>query len=285
LIAIANAPSLPTLAMIVQEQIDRPRRFTLTDHRTLSLTVEWADGGEPTTAAAALLDISAGGVKFSLESHLKLHQAISLTIVCSELQLAMTVPAKVCWLRPGENDGWAAGCAFVPELSKDALEMLFASGLVERRIFQRHPNKLAASAQWELDPARFDVEVLDVSTGGVCIRSPRPGKIDARVVVHVPADDGRETPIALRCQWQIAAEAGYLVGCAYVNVEGHAAMHEALARAAPLPPRSPPRRSRWRRRAVWATGWLVLGWVAWSFGQAQINAILTQLWAQWTGLS
>ena len=195
---------LPTCETSLNEPLDRPRRFALTDRHALTLTVEWENGGAPTSAAAGLLDISTGGVKLSLDSHLKLHQAISLKIVCSELKLDLTVSAKVCWLRAADDDHWTAGCSFVPELSPAAQETLFASGLVERRIFSRQPIKLVASAQWELDPARFDVELLDVSTGGVCIQSPRPGKIGARMVVVVPAGDGREVPIAARAQWQIA---------------------------------------------------------------------------------
>ncbi|HUY33126.1 MAG TPA: PilZ domain-containing protein [Pirellulales bacterium] len=262
----------------MNEHIGRLRRFTLADRHELALTVEWADGGEPTTTPAVLLDISAGGVKLSLDSHLKLHQLISLTIVSAELKLDLTVSAKVCWLRPGENDHWTAGCAFVPELSPAALETLFASGLVERRIFPRHPIQLAASAQWELDPARFDVELQDVSTGGVCMRSPQPGKIAARVVVFVPDGDGREVPVAVRCQWHVAAEGGYLIGCAYVNVDGNAAMHEALARAAP-PPKPTSRPSR-RRLWVAAACSLALGWVTWRFGEAPIREMITRLLAQ-----
>jgi hypothetical protein len=271
---------LPTCEVSLNETIDRPRRFTLTDRHGLALTVQWENGGAPTSAVAGLLDISTGGVKLSLVSHLKLHQALSLTIVCADLTLDLSVSAKVCWLRPSENDGWTAGCAFVPELSTAAQEALFASGLVERRTFSRQPIKLAASAQWELDPARFDVELQDVSTGGVCIQSPRPGKIGARMVVVVPTGDGREVPIAARAQWQIAAGNGYLIGCAYVNVEGHATMHEALASAVPSPPPSSSHPSPWRRRALWVAGLLGLGWMAWRFDDRQISAIITRLFAQ-----
>jgi len=279
-IACQVAPELPTCETSVNEPIDRPRRFALTDRHALTLTVEWENGGAPTSAPAVLLDISTGGVKLSLCTHLKLHQAISLTIVCSELKLDLTVSARVCWLRPAGSDQWTAGCSFLPELSTAALETLFASGLVERRIFSRHPKTLSAGAQWELDPARFDVELRDVSTGGVCILSPRPGKIGARIVLFVPDGDGREVPVAARAQWQMADGAGYLIGCAYVNVEGHAAMHEALARAVPPPPKSSTHLSRWRRRALWAAGLLALGWIAWRFGDRQISAIITQLLAR-----
>ena len=275
---------LPTCETSLNEPLDRPRRFALTDRHALTLTVEWENGGAPTSAAAGMLDISTGGVKLSLDSHLKLHQAISLKIVCSELKLDLTVSAKVCWLRAADDDHWTAGCSFVPELSPAAQETLFASGLVERRIFSRQPIKLVASAQWELDPARFDVELLDVSTGGVCIQSPRPGKIGARMVVVVPAGDGREVPIAARAQWQIADGSNYLIGCAYVNVEGHAAMHEALALAVPSPTQSSSRPSPRRRRALWVAGLLALGCIAWCLYDRQISEIITQLLAQWARL-
>src|SRR5260221_711601 len=96
----------------------------------------------------------------------------------------------------------------------------------------------------------------DLRHRGACANFYPPGRGGARMVGVVPTGDGSEVPIARRAQWQIAAGEAYLIGCAYVNVEGHATMHEALARAVPSPPPSSSHSSPWRRRALWLAGLL-----------------------------
>jgi len=117
-------------------------------------TSSWRTMGE-----ALVLDVSAGGVKLSLDFQLRLHQVISVAMEAPHLRVNVNAPVEVRWLRPAENERWTAGCAFVPALSADTLESLRAAGLIERRTVPRQPISIAASAQWELDPCRFDVEL------------------------------------------------------------------------------------------------------------------------------
>ena len=228
---------------------NRPKRYQPLNSERFGLTVHWADGGEPTAAEATLIDISAGGFTLSLDSQLKLQQAVSLTIEVPESKLHLTVPAEICWLRSTAPERWTAGCAFLPELPSNTLEDLFASGILERRALAREPMRLAARAEWELDPGRFEVELQDASEGGICLRSPRPGKLGTQLMVYVPVAEGQEVQIPARSQWQAATGADFLVGCAFMNVKGWSALQECLATTHPAPEPTV-------RRSHWWSKWL-----------------------------
>ncbi|HEV3023043.1 MAG TPA: PilZ domain-containing protein [Pirellulales bacterium] len=248
--------------------VDRPPRYAPQGPQTVVVSVEWADGLGKATAAATLLDISAAGAKLSLEQQLKFNQAISISLT-SAGGLDLSVSAKICWLKPGEAQRWIVGCVFVPELPPAAQQRLFSSGIVDRRTFSRRPVRRAAKAQWELDTTAFDIELHDVSAGGISLRSPRPGRVGTRMVIVATGADGGAVQVAVRVQWQIADDEGYLVGCAFVNVEGHSAMCEFVTNDQPGQTHRPVPRRRWRRPAFW-TAVALLGWLAWRLDRSRL---------------
>lgn len=224
-------------------RIQRAARFKVCDGQSVVLTVERADGGDSAPTQATLVDISTGGVKLSLAAPLRLHEVFSLTIGVPKCGLDLTVVAEVCWLRQAGLDRWTAGCSFSPELSPEALKTLIDGRLIDQRAFVRSPVMIAAQAQWELDPVRFDVTLEDVSEGGIRLRGPRGGKTGTRLVVFIKGPDGQEIAVAAKSRWQISDGPSFTVGTAFINAQGYAAIHDILA-LRPIA-ESPAGRRRW----------------------------------------
>jgi hypothetical protein len=69
---------------------------------------------------------------------------------------------------------------------------------------------------------RFAVQIVDLSPGGCCLKSPQQVPAGYRIRLSADRDAENTTAIPLRVQWQKPADQGVLVGCSFCHASGYA---------------------------------------------------------------
>jgi hypothetical protein len=213
----------------------RAERFPVKRLEGIEATVEREDSRGPTVFSAQPLDISEGGIKLRVPVALAFEEPIGLKLSGCDGKLDLILSCRVTWLRRESDSSWQIGCNFVPELPSDALQRMFATGLIERRRFRRDVVSGRAIAKWELLPGAFSVRTVDISEAGFCILSPKPGQTGQRMLLSHGTGDSTIT-LQAKAQWCAKLERVYLVGCAFLDHQGYLSLKEALGRATPQIP-------------------------------------------------
>lgn len=199
----------------------RALRHTVISATNLSVVVEWQSGGESHTTPARLIDISPGGTKLSLAHSIKFHDAVRLTMSNSTGELNISVSASQCWARHDNRGGWMGGFAFAPPLPRELVEKLFADGLLERRQTSRVATDIPCRVQWETSPERQASVLLDVSSGGFCVRAERAMETGTRLLLILEKPDEPPSAVPAKAQWIFATDLGPVIGCSFVTSNGY----------------------------------------------------------------
>jgi hypothetical protein len=212
---------------MIEQYPNREERHRVQGLPDIQLQLAQPDGGI-STVVSQLLDISPGGAKFSLAEPLLLGDLVGLSLERSDGKVELSATARVCWIRPAEDNRWTAGCAFAPRLPDEALGVLFSRGLLERRRSPRHAASGEGLIQWELESAQSAARLCNASVGGFCLESEQRGKAAERLLLFVRLPGGKELTIAARSQWQMRSGDGYLIGCCFVDNGGYPKLLEFL---------------------------------------------------------
>lgn len=209
--------------------VNRPRRYPVNDNFVVRVTIEQASTNEPLSVNARLLDLSPGGAKLSLISPIRFDEAMTLSLHSDELNLHLSISARVCWIRQQDETCWVVGCAFEPRLPDDELERMFAHGLLERRREQRDSVRGQAIAKWELHPDETPVGLLDLSAGGFSVLSPFAAQIGTHLQMALESACGtKRVDVLANVHWQLQVEGGYVFGCGFDNSQTYGAMKSCL---------------------------------------------------------
>ncbi len=208
----------------------RERRHEVVLDRTVEALIQRGSDESEETVAGELLDLSQGGMQVCLPIYLKFSEVIGVRIVVPEADVEFDVTAKVCWIRPTEDNKCLVGCSFTPKISDAPVERLAAFGVINRRRHFRKASRIAAVARWGLDAEASSVQILDYSEGGFCMVSDRPSTVGATVSVDVDAPDGEAAPISARVCWQVERDGRYFLGCSTKSVYDYQRLHDLCSK-------------------------------------------------------
>jgi hypothetical protein len=215
-----------------RKPVPRPTRYPVRNLDQTFAVIEREAGREPQTLTAEPMDVSEGGIKLRVSTALAFEEPIQLQLGSHDGRLDLTLSCRVSWLRQEDDGAWYLGCNFTPQLPPDALEAMFATGMIERRRFRRDSVSGKAVAKWELLPGAFGVRAVDISEAGFCILCPKPGQTGQRMLLSHGTGDSTIT-LQAKAQWCAKLERVYLVGCAFVDHQGYLSLKEALERSGP----------------------------------------------------
>lgn len=204
----------------INQSTQREPRHWVADGQTTTVMVKRGSGSNSEAFPAKLLDLSRNGVKLSAPSCIRFGEAVSLNLAIQELDLVLNVSAEVCWTRPTEGGAWLIGCSFQPELPQDTLDILAASGQLERRNEPRRPISFQATVRWNSDKIVAPVALIDWSQSGFCMLTAQVGTAGQEVALYLDKlvqPDRTPVSIAAKAQWAFKVADIHLVGCAFLH--------------------------------------------------------------------
>jgi hypothetical protein len=208
----------PTSWIVTEE------RYRLTDSTAVRVEIETGTGGEGKKLDVELVDISQGGVRLRSKKPVAEKAELTMTIVPTGFPKSLSARARVCWTTLAPKSSYWLGCSIEPRIPQALLDHLAANGILERRHDSRQEVSMTLSACWELDPTTFEVSILNISRGGICLLISQDGHPGDRIRLTLPGDSGRPAYILTTVCWQVETEDGYVVGCSFC----HQASYEKL---------------------------------------------------------
>lgn len=231
----------------------RNRRFRTTDDGKTKLRAFAST--ESQTVLVSVENISVGGLRldtpfvFSKGSRLQLRLEFN-----GEVQ---TIDAVVRWVSPNEAN-WFVGCEFCELLSDSFLNDLGAAGVIELTDAERNAVAVVATVRQQLEPnKRWQVEVVNCSNGGVCIRSPREFQTGNTLLIEAWTDPICPSQFSGKVRWSRAHGDSHLVGCQLVRPQDAELLTEMMSQSA-----AANQTQTKVRTGTWVAGALALGWHA-----------------------
>jgi hypothetical protein len=226
----------------------RAARFPVLEKQAPAVFIDSAEKGDGAALLGKLLDMSIGGAKVLSDAPLRFQQAVTLRVESDELDLHLSLAARVCWIR-SSGDHWRLGFSFEPPLDNEHIDRLLAQGVLDRRRNARDAIDRPATALWELNPKPTPVTIVDLSQGGFCLRAPLPAEPHSRLRLQLAGAGDEVLETTATVQWRLEVPDGYLLGCSLANLETSVLLRNALITA------PPPTRTRSLRRKI---AWCVL---------------------------
>lgn len=190
-------------------------RSTPKGRRRAAAAVEWKVDQECSPLGGQLVDLSPSGAKLYASTFLPAQREITLRLAAADAGIHLEVPATVCWSRPWKSDRWEIGCLFERELPRDAVEKLAAAGCLERRSDERHLVAKWVEIRWERAREIERVVLVDISTGGFCIRAAEEISLGRRLLLQLALPGSQRTYLHATSRWQQPIQGGYLIGCEF----------------------------------------------------------------------
>ena len=206
----------------------RSPRYRINHDADLTVTIDAGDGTGK-LEAAELLDISDGGAKFKTRTPIEAKQFIAITIHAGEAREPIEVQGEVRWAADASENERQLGCAFTSPIRAEVLDGFAQVGVLDRRLNQRDPVSLAASAKWELQTQATPVKIVDYSAqGGFCLMSPFPARPGSRVELLINKA-GREVLVRGEERWQCKSDEGHQIGCEFMTGQDAVRFAEVLS--------------------------------------------------------
>lgn len=197
--------------------IGREERYRLTDPLAVSVEIETDSDGESTKLDAELVDISRGGVRLRSRTSVSEKDGLTITIVSKGFSKSLSARAQVCWTTLAPKGRYWLGCSIEPKIPQALLDHLAANGILERRQDARQKVAITLFACWELDPTEFEVSILNIARGGICLSISQDGNPGDRICLTLPGDNQRTTYVLATVCWQVKTDDGYVVGCRFCH--------------------------------------------------------------------
>jgi hypothetical protein len=207
--------------------IERSRRYSVSEHYVFKVTLKHYDEHDrPQTMAAELLDLSPGGAKFCMPNSLACEDDLIVSLQSEELNLDLSLSARICWQRQQADGQWILGCAFDPQLPEAEIEHLFGFGLLERREAPRQSVRGQASARWESATEDTPVGLLDLSEGGFSMLSPMNSEPGQRLRLTLDSEEHGLVDAAATVRWGLPVDGGWIIGCEFEHRGAFSALEE-----------------------------------------------------------
>ena len=191
----------------------RERRYTATSEKRLQCETTAEDGG---LSLGHVIDLSATGIRLLCEGQFHVGQKF-------HTQLHTARPhgiyrGTVRRVEPWVDGRSVLGCSLRDRIPESVLEELATDGVVNRRSDDRYTLQREAAVSWQLQTRELDVQLMDLSYGGLQIESPAPIPQNARLRVRVELDD-EELVLDGQSVWQQETADRYMTGIAFTDRE------------------------------------------------------------------
>jgi len=213
--AIEEQSKRTTASLIAREE-----RYRLTNSTAVRVEIETDSGGESTNLDVELVDISQGGARLRSKTPVAEKVSLTMTIVPKGFSKSLSARAQVRWTTLAPKGCYWLGCSIEPRIPQALLDHLAANGILERRHESRREVSLVLPACWELDPAKFEVSILNISRGGLCLLISQDGSPGDRIRLTLPGDNQRPTYVLTTVCWQVHTDYGFVVGCSFCHQAG-----------------------------------------------------------------
>jgi hypothetical protein len=209
--------------------IERSRRYSVSENYVVRVTLKHYDElDQPLITAAELLDLSPGGAKLSLAAPFQFQDDLIVSLESEELNLHLSLSARICWLRQQGPGNWILGCAFDPQLPDAEIEHLFSYGLLERREAPRQSVRGQATACWENAADETPLGLLDLSSGGFSMLSPAGSEAGRRLRLSLESEEHEPFVAAATMRWQLQVDGGWIIGCEFDNPQAFTAFKQCF---------------------------------------------------------
>lgn len=209
--------------------IERSRRYSVSENYVVGVTLKHYDEHDrPLITAARLLDLSPGGAKLALATSFPFEDDLIVSLESEELNLSLSLSARICWLRQQDDREWILGCAFDPQLPDAEIEHLLSYGLLERRETPRQSVRGQAMACWEGGMDETPVGLLDLSEGGFSMLSPMFAEAGKRLRLSLDSAEHELIDAAATVRWGLKVDGGWIIGCQFENRRAFAALEKRL---------------------------------------------------------
>ena len=164
----------------------------------------------------SLRDISTRGFWFDAKAERVRGDVPSNVRLLSDPQGQLLESVCEYWSRESQKGSMTLGYRFSPEIPTERLVELQDIELVARPEFHRHSIEIFGKAKCRTSLGQFNVELLDVSGGGICFCCERSLEQGQQIDVSLQDDVGTfvlETAV----RWAVPNRDGYTVGCELKN--------------------------------------------------------------------
>jgi hypothetical protein len=199
----------------------REERYRLSESAAVRVEAEMESGGERSSLEVELLDISPGGMRLRSKTPVAENAFLTISIVPQGSSRSLSTRARACWMTLAPRGRYWLGCSIEPKIPQALFDHLATKGILERRQDARQEVCMTVPACWELDPARFEASILNVSRGGICLSIAQDGSPGDRIRLTLPGDQERPTYVVTTVFWQVATEDGFIVGCSFSDQTGY----------------------------------------------------------------
>ena len=186
-----------------------------------------------------LADLSAQGVRFSLGVRLPEGVRIRFCLEVEKTQLKMHFTGVVRWAQPQDKDSWWIGCRLFEMVPQEVIGNLAIAGLLDRRRDPRYQIAHRAIAKWELTNAQKDVEIVNYSKGGFCLRCTDARHFPTDRLMLLLSNDDQTIEVSARVMWRRHLDQGYAVGCSFTRLDSFVKFRNVV---------DPERALEWARR-------------------------------------
>ncbi len=206
-------------------------------HPARHLEVRWTEtAGAMRAQPADIVTLDRNSTRLEVVELVPFGQKCELDFGESYSPPSRAVRATVRDVRPGAGNRYRVACQFDEPLKDNVLAELADSGCFNRRAHERRPVALEIKALPELSQGQgqFAVQIVDLSPGGCCLKSPQQVPSGYRIRLSAVRDAEAAATIPLRVQWQKTADDQYLVGCSFCHASGYQQLAaQALDHSAP----------------------------------------------------
>ena len=204
----------------------RDNRYAMAPDKVLPAKIQF-DNEDCSTEATAL-DISSRGAKLEVNQPVSEHGPVQIEITNGS-DSTITAAGSTCWARPVTENAWWLGVAFDQPINDDEMNQLAEDGYIDRRQDRRDAMDQGMLARCELSDKPVDIELRDLSMGGIGLWSTRKLEEDSRLIVATNERDLDARPVICRVKWVRSEGDGWTAGCSFLAKEGYPEIRRQLA--------------------------------------------------------
>ncbi len=215
-------------------KLRQSERFEFLPDAGVRIRIAWKAGDDYREIYGDLVDISGTGLRFNSDDCVPVDRELDIAMMAPAPELYLT--AVACWSRPETSGHWCTGCRLEVEFPVEVFSEMGARGQINRRRERRKPVSIPALVSFELDKAKeVQAEIIDISTGGMCIAMPGNYELGTRILVRVQSEKPVE-PVPLIVRWNSPNGKDPVIGGSFLNRAGYEAFAVSLGEEAPEEP-------------------------------------------------